>query len=147
MCDMFTSRSDSTRGRLAALRAGFGVGAGQLGFARRDMNLIPLLHVERMFSVDIWLVMLRDMQLIAVLKQRWTAPPDSRDRRGFKACYCSAESCIGDELIIVFAKHPSRRATLLLYVVTMPLTCPFCMRAFYWANVLLPMSSWIDLSI
>ncbi|MFT8656111.1 MAG: LysR family transcriptional regulator, partial [Acetobacter papayae] len=41
---MFAFRSDSDLAQLAALRAGFGIGASQLGIAKRDRNLVPVLH-------------------------------------------------------------------------------------------------------
>jgi DNA-binding transcriptional LysR family regulator len=60
--DMFAFRSDSDLAQLAALRAGFGIGASQLGIARRNKNLIPVLHSELMFPMEAWLVMHRDLR-------------------------------------------------------------------------------------
>ena len=60
--DMFTFRSDSDLAQLAALRAGLGVGASQLGIARRDRNLVPVLHAELIFSMDAWIAMHRDLR-------------------------------------------------------------------------------------
>ena len=60
--DTFAFRSDSDLAQLAALRAGFGIGASQLGIARKDCNLVPLLHAELTFSMDVWLAMHRDLR-------------------------------------------------------------------------------------
>jgi len=59
---LFAFRSDSDLAQLAALRAGFGVGACQLGLARRDRNLVPVLHAKILFPMDTWLVMHRDLR-------------------------------------------------------------------------------------
>jgi DNA-binding transcriptional LysR family regulator len=58
----FSFRSDSHLAQLAALRAGFGIGISQLGIARRDKNLIPVLHSDLMFPMDMWLAMHRDLR-------------------------------------------------------------------------------------
>ena len=60
--DTFAFRSDSDLAQLAALRAGFGIGASQLGLARRDKNLIPVLHDELMFSMDAWVATHPDLR-------------------------------------------------------------------------------------
>jgi DNA-binding transcriptional LysR family regulator len=60
--DMFAFRSDSDLAQLAALRAGLGIGACQLGIARRQKNLVPLLHAELTFPMEVWLVMHRDLR-------------------------------------------------------------------------------------
>ena len=60
--DMFAFRSDSELAQLAALRAGFGIGASQLGIARRDRNLVPVLHTTLLFSMDVWLATHRDLR-------------------------------------------------------------------------------------
>jgi DNA-binding transcriptional LysR family regulator len=60
--DMFAFRSDSEFAQLAALRAGSGIGVSQLGIARMDKNLVPVLHAEFIFSMDIWLAMHRDLR-------------------------------------------------------------------------------------
>ena len=41
--ELFAFRSDSDLAQLAALRAGFGIGACQYGIARRDPDLVPVL--------------------------------------------------------------------------------------------------------
>jgi DNA-binding transcriptional LysR family regulator len=60
--EMFVFRSDSDLAQLAALRAGFGIGASQLGIARRDKNLVPVLHSELIYPMEVWLVMHRDLR-------------------------------------------------------------------------------------
>jgi DNA-binding transcriptional LysR family regulator len=60
--DMFAFRSDSDLAQLAALRAGFGIGACQLGIARRHKSLVPLLHAEFTIPMEVWLVMHRDLR-------------------------------------------------------------------------------------
>ena len=60
--EMFAFRSDSDLAQLAALRAGFGIGASQLGIAKRDRNLVPVLHTELIFSMDVWVAIHPDMR-------------------------------------------------------------------------------------
>ena len=60
--DMFAFRSDSEFAQLAALRAGFGIGASQLGIAKMDKHLIPVLHAELIYSMDVWLAKHRDLR-------------------------------------------------------------------------------------
>jgi DNA-binding transcriptional LysR family regulator len=60
--DMFAFRADSELAQLAALRAGFGIGASQLGIARRDKNLVPVLHSEFIYPMEVWLAMHRDLR-------------------------------------------------------------------------------------
>ena len=60
--DTFAFRSDSDLAQLAALRAGLGIGVCQLGIARRQKNLVPLLHSELSFPMEVWLVMHRDLR-------------------------------------------------------------------------------------
>lgn len=60
--DMFAFRSDSDLAQLAALRAGFGIGASQLGIARSDRNLVPVLHDELLFSMEMWVAMHPDLR-------------------------------------------------------------------------------------
>lgn len=58
--DMFAFRCDSDREQLAALRAGIGIGASQLGIAKRDKNLVPVLHDQLIYPMDVWVAMHRD---------------------------------------------------------------------------------------
>jgi DNA-binding transcriptional LysR family regulator len=60
--DMFAFRSDSDLAQLAALSAGFGIGASQMGIARRDKNLVPVLHSEFILTMEVWLAMHRDLR-------------------------------------------------------------------------------------
>jgi DNA-binding transcriptional LysR family regulator len=60
--DMFAFRCDSEFAQLGALRAAFGIGASQLGIARMDKNLVPVLHSEFIFSMDTWLAMHKDLR-------------------------------------------------------------------------------------
>jgi DNA-binding transcriptional LysR family regulator len=60
--DMFAFRADSDLAQLAAVRAGFGIGASQLGIARRDKNLVPVLHDELIFSMDTWVATHPDLR-------------------------------------------------------------------------------------
>lgn len=60
--DQFSFRSDSDLAQLAALRAGVGIGASQLGIARKDRNLVPVLHTELIFSMEVWVAMHPDLR-------------------------------------------------------------------------------------
>ena len=60
--EAFAFRSDSDLAQLAALRAGIGIGACQLGIAGKDKNLIPVLHAELLFSMEVWLTMHPDLR-------------------------------------------------------------------------------------
>src|SRR6201996_9114088 len=60
--DMFAFRADSELAQLAALSAGYGIGVNQLGIARGDKNLVPVLHAEFIFPMEMWLVMHRDLR-------------------------------------------------------------------------------------
>lgn len=59
--DRFAFRSDSDLAQLAALRAGFGVGACQLGLARRDPNLVQVFP-DMGFELEMWVVMHEDLK-------------------------------------------------------------------------------------
>ncbi|MGP0092200.1 MAG: LysR family transcriptional regulator [Xanthobacteraceae bacterium] len=58
--EMFALRSDSDLAQLAALRAGFGIGACQFGIARRDPDLLHILPEGFAVSLDVWVVMHED---------------------------------------------------------------------------------------
>ncbi|MBV8565330.1 MAG: LysR family transcriptional regulator [Methylobacteriaceae bacterium] len=60
--DDFAFRCDSDVAQLAALRAGFGIGGCQLGIARRDPNLVPVLPESLRFELDMWLAMHEDLR-------------------------------------------------------------------------------------
>jgi DNA-binding transcriptional LysR family regulator len=55
--EVFALRSDSEHARLAALRAGFGIGACQDPVAQRDRDLVAVLPGEVRFDLEMWLVM------------------------------------------------------------------------------------------
>ena len=55
--DLFALRSDSDLAQLAAIRAGFGIGACQIGIARRDDQLEHLLPESFVFKLGIWIAM------------------------------------------------------------------------------------------
>jgi DNA-binding transcriptional LysR family regulator len=60
--DSFALRADSDLARIAAIRAGFGVGFIHHGIARRDPDLIPLLTDEIGFTLEMWLVLHEDLR-------------------------------------------------------------------------------------
>lgn len=53
-------RSDSALAQLAAIRAGFGIGACAEAIARRDSNLVPVLADQVGVKVPMWVVMHKD---------------------------------------------------------------------------------------
>jgi DNA-binding transcriptional LysR family regulator len=55
--DLFALRSDSDLAQLAAIRAGFGIGACQIGLVRRDRQLVHVLPESFAFRLGIWIVM------------------------------------------------------------------------------------------
>lgn len=55
--DQFAFRCDSDLARIAALRAGFGIGVCQVPLASRDPNLLPVLAKMFSFNLEVWLVM------------------------------------------------------------------------------------------
>jgi DNA-binding transcriptional LysR family regulator len=59
---MFSLRTDSDLGQLAALRAGYGIGACQIGIARRDPDLVRVLADEFAITLEAWLVMHEDLR-------------------------------------------------------------------------------------
>lgn len=60
--EMFSLRSDADLALLAALRAGYGLGVCQIGIARRDPDLVQVLHGAFKFELDMWLVMHKDLR-------------------------------------------------------------------------------------
>ena len=60
--EMFALRTDSDHAQLAALRAGFGIAGSQLGIARRDPALVPVLPGAFHFDIEMWLVMHEDLR-------------------------------------------------------------------------------------
>jgi DNA-binding transcriptional LysR family regulator len=57
----FSLRTGSDLAQLAAIRAGYGVGACQIGIARRDPNLERLLPKSFALPLETWLVMHEDL--------------------------------------------------------------------------------------
>lgn len=53
--DLFVFRTDSDLAQLAALRAGMGIGGCQIGIARQDSDLIPILAEQLTMRLDMWL--------------------------------------------------------------------------------------------
>lgn len=53
--DLFVFRTDSDLAQLAALRAGMGIAGCQLGVARREPELVPVLTDQLTMSLDMWL--------------------------------------------------------------------------------------------
>ena len=60
--ELFALRCDHDATQLAALRAGFGVGACQVGIAARDPNLTPVLEGRFGFELEMWVVMHEDLR-------------------------------------------------------------------------------------
>jgi DNA-binding transcriptional LysR family regulator len=60
--DQLAFRSDSDLAQLAAIRAGFGVGVCQVGIARRDPELRPVLPGAFRFELPVWLAMHGDLR-------------------------------------------------------------------------------------
>lgn len=60
--EMFTFRTDSDLAQLAALRAGAGIGGSQIGIARRDAALLPVMPELFTFSLDMWLATHGDLR-------------------------------------------------------------------------------------
>ncbi|HEX4113527.1 MAG TPA: LysR family transcriptional regulator [Stellaceae bacterium] len=60
--DRFNLRTDSDLAQLAALRAGYGIGACQEALGRRDPNLVPVMHDSFRPMLDCWLVMHEDLR-------------------------------------------------------------------------------------
>jgi DNA-binding transcriptional LysR family regulator len=58
--EMFSLRTDSDLARIAALRAGYGVGVCQVGIAGRDPDLVRVMEREFAVPLEMWLVMHED---------------------------------------------------------------------------------------
>ncbi len=59
---LFSLRTDNDLAQLAALRAGYGIGACQIGIARRDPDLIRVLPRAFAAPLETWLVMHEDQR-------------------------------------------------------------------------------------
>jgi DNA-binding transcriptional LysR family regulator len=66
--ELFAFRCDYDLAQLAALRCGFGIGLCQTGIARRDPDLLPLLHKQFKFEMEIWIVMHNDLKRISRMR-------------------------------------------------------------------------------
>jgi len=60
--DLFAFRSDNDLAQLAALRAGFGVGACQAPIAARDPDLVPVLEGAFRYEMEVWVAMHEDLK-------------------------------------------------------------------------------------
>jgi DNA-binding transcriptional LysR family regulator len=60
--EMFALRTDNDLAQLAALRAGFGVGACQAPIARRDPDLVPVLEDAFRYELEVWVAMHEDLK-------------------------------------------------------------------------------------
>jgi DNA-binding transcriptional LysR family regulator len=60
--ESFAFRSDQDLAQLAALRAGYGVGACQAPIARRDADLVPVLEDEFRVEMEVWVAMHEDLK-------------------------------------------------------------------------------------
>lgn len=60
--EMFSLRTDNDLAQLAAIRAGYGVGAAQVGIARRDPDLVRVLPKAFAVPLETWLVMHEDLR-------------------------------------------------------------------------------------
>jgi DNA-binding transcriptional LysR family regulator len=62
--ELFALRCDNDLGQLAALRAGFGIGACQFGIARREPALVPVLPDQLTFDMELWVVMHENLKKV-----------------------------------------------------------------------------------
>lgn len=60
--DMFSFRCDNDLALMAALRAGMGIGGSQIGIARKEPALMPVLADQLTFSLDMWLLTHGDLR-------------------------------------------------------------------------------------
>ena len=60
--EMFSLRTDNDLAQLAAIRAGYGVGACQVGIARRNPDLVRVLPKAFAVPLETWLVMHEDLR-------------------------------------------------------------------------------------
>jgi DNA-binding transcriptional LysR family regulator len=60
--DLFTLRTDNDLAQLAAIRAGFGIGVCQVGIARREPHLVPVLPDAFGFDLEVWVAMHEDLR-------------------------------------------------------------------------------------
>lgn len=60
--EFFSFRSDNDVAQLAALRAGFGIGAAQAPIAARDPDLVPVLQDVFRYDMEVWVAMHEDLK-------------------------------------------------------------------------------------
>jgi DNA-binding transcriptional LysR family regulator len=60
--ESFAFRSDQDLAQLAALRAGYGVGACQVPIARRNRDLVPVLDDDFRVDMEVWVAMHEDLK-------------------------------------------------------------------------------------
>jgi DNA-binding transcriptional LysR family regulator len=60
--EAYCFKTDSDPAQLAALRAGVAIGGCQTAVAERDRELLPVLPKALRFSLEVWLVMHKDLQ-------------------------------------------------------------------------------------
>jgi DNA-binding transcriptional LysR family regulator len=83
---LFALRADSDLAQLAAIRAGFGIGACQVGIARRDPQLVPVLPDAFALELDTWVAMHEDLRR------------NRRCRVVFDALVAGMTAYVGDQL-------------------------------------------------
>lgn len=59
---MFALRADSDLAQLAMIRAGYGIGGCQVGVARRDPALVPVVPSAFQLTLDAWVAMHEDLR-------------------------------------------------------------------------------------
>jgi DNA-binding transcriptional LysR family regulator len=60
--ERFSFRTDNDLAQLAALRAGFGLGACHVALARRDPNLVQVLEDAFRYEIEVWVAMHEDLK-------------------------------------------------------------------------------------
>ncbi len=60
--ESFAFRSDNDLAQLAALRAGFGIGACQITLGRRDPDLVQVLEDQFRYEMEVWVAMHEDLK-------------------------------------------------------------------------------------
>lgn len=77
---MFALRADSDLAQLAMIRAGYGIGGCQVGIARRDPELVPVLPDAFMLGLDTWVAMHEDLRSSRRCRVVFDALVDGLDR-------------------------------------------------------------------
>jgi DNA-binding transcriptional LysR family regulator len=60
--EAFALRTDSDLAQLAAIRAGYGIGACQVALAQRDSELVRVLRKQFTLQLDTWVTMHEDLR-------------------------------------------------------------------------------------